>query len=123
MSKKSQVKPNHQSPPGPIGNTQGLIVNQTEANTAGGNMAPPIKPTAVEKSWWGSWGDAVHTGLDIVGLIPGVGEIADGANALIYLAEGDKVDVKITDVDMENQKVSLSIRALLEEAPAEEDEE
>ena len=36
---------------------------------------------------------------------------------------GDKVDVKITDVDMENQKVSLSIRALLEEAPAEEDEE
>ena len=39
------------------------------------------------------------------------------------LAEGDKVDVKITDVDMENQKVSLSIRALLEEAPAEEDEE
>ena len=39
------------------------------------------------------------------------------------LAEGVKVDVKITDVDMENQKVSLSIRALLEEAPAEEDEE
>ena len=39
------------------------------------------------------------------------------------LAEGDKVDVKITDVDMENQKVSLSIRALLEEAPAGEDEE
>ena len=36
---------------------------------------------------------------------------------------GDKVDVKITDVDMENQKVSLSIRALLEEAPAGEDEE
>ena len=30
------------------------------------------------------------------------------------LAEGDKVDVKITDVDMENKKISLSIRALLE---------
>ena len=39
------------------------------------------------------------------------------------LAEGDKVDVKITDVDMENQKVSLSIRALLEAAPAEEEPE
>ncbi|MCI8868966.1 MAG: bifunctional 4-hydroxy-3-methylbut-2-enyl diphosphate reductase/30S ribosomal protein S1 [Lawsonibacter sp.] len=38
------------------------------------------------------------------------------------LAEGDKVDVKITDIDMENKKVSLSIRALLE-APAEEGEE
>ena len=45
------------------------------------------------------------------------------------VAEGDKVDVKITDVDMENKKISLSIRALLEpsyeeaeeaEAPAEE---
>ena len=39
------------------------------------------------------------------------------------LAEGDKVDVKITDVDMENKKVSLSIRALLEAAPAEEESE
>ena len=36
------------------------------------------------------------------------------------LAEGDRVDVKITDVDMENKKISLSIRALLE-APAEEE--
>ena len=37
------------------------------------------------------------------------------------LAEGEKVDVKITDIDMENKKVSLSIRALLEEPLAEED--
>ena len=37
------------------------------------------------------------------------------------VTEGDKVDVKITDVDMENQKISLSIRALLEE-PADEEE-
>ena len=37
------------------------------------------------------------------------------------LAEGDRVDVKITDVDMENKKISLSIRALLE-APAQEEE-
>ena len=40
------------------------------------------------------------------------------------LAEGDKVDVKITEIDMENKKISLSIRALLEAAaPAEETEE
>ena len=38
------------------------------------------------------------------------------------LAEGDMVDVKITDIDMENKKVSLSIRALLEEPAPEEDE-
>ena len=39
------------------------------------------------------------------------------------LAEGDKVDVKITDVDMENKKISLSIRALLEPAVEEDSAE
>ncbi len=32
------------------------------------------------------------------------------------LSEGQMVDVKITDIDMENKKVSLSVRALLEDA-------
>ncbi len=36
------------------------------------------------------------------------------------LSEGQMVDVKITDIDMDKKKVSLSIRALLEE-PAEEE--
>ena len=39
------------------------------------------------------------------------------------LTEGDMVDVKITDIDMENKKVSLSIRALLEDSAPVEDEE
>ena len=39
------------------------------------------------------------------------------------LAEGQEVQVQITDVDAENKRISLSIRALLEEAPAEEAEE
>ena len=39
------------------------------------------------------------------------------------LAEGDKVDAKITEVDMENKKISLSIRALLETPAAEEEVE
>ncbi len=34
------------------------------------------------------------------------------------LSEGQDVQVKITDVDAENKRISLSIRALLEEAPA-----
>jgi 4-hydroxy-3-methylbut-2-enyl diphosphate reductase len=38
------------------------------------------------------------------------------------LAEGDQVDVKITDVDMDNKKISLSIRAL-SEAPAEQEQD
>ena len=39
------------------------------------------------------------------------------------LAEGQDVQVKITDVDAENKRISLSIRALIEpvaEEPAEE---
>ncbi len=39
------------------------------------------------------------------------------------LAEGQDVQVKITDVDAENKRISLSIRALLEEAPAEDEAE
>ena len=39
------------------------------------------------------------------------------------LSEGQMVDVKITDIDMENKKVSLSIRALLETAAEESSEE
>ncbi len=34
------------------------------------------------------------------------------------LSEGQEVQVKITDIDAENKRISLSIRALLEDAPA-----
>jgi RHS repeat-associated protein len=33
--------------------------------------------------------DGVQTGLDVAGLVPGFGEIADGANAMIYYGRGD----------------------------------
>src|SRR5256885_8258065 len=86
--------------PGPIGNTSGLVTPDTAPNLHGAT-APAIKPVAQEKSWWQRWGsDVVHTGLDVVGLIPGVGEIADGANALIYLAEGDKVNAALSAAAM-----------------------
>lgn len=42
---------------------------------------------------WSS--DVVRTGLYVVGLISGVGEIAGGASALIYLAEGYKVNTAL----------------------------
>ena len=38
------------------------------------------------------------------------------------LAEGQEVQVKITDVDAENKRISLSIRALLSEQTAETEE-
>jgi hypothetical protein len=37
-----------------------------------------------------------HLFLDVLGLIPGVGEIADGVNAIIYAAEGDWVNASIS---------------------------
>lgn len=99
-TRSARVKPNDYPSPGPIGNTTGIVVPDTAPNPHG-NSAPPIKPTEPEKSWWSRWGsDVVHTGLDVVGLIPGVGEIADGANALIYLAEGDKVNAAISAAAM-----------------------
>ena len=44
--------------------------------------------------------DWVHTGLDIVGFIPGVGDIADGVNAVIYLCEGDYVNAALSATSM-----------------------
>jgi hypothetical protein len=56
VSGKGKVKPNNQVAPGPIGNTQGLIVPQTSPNASGpGNSAPPPKPTPKE-GWWKRWG-------------------------------------------------------------------
>lgn len=65
-------------------------------------------------------------------------EIVPGVDGLIHISqmadhrvekpgdvvsEGQTVDAKITAIDEENKKVSLSIRALLESAPADRDEE
>ena len=41
-----------------------------------------------------------HGVLDVVGLIPVVGEVADGANALIYVGEGDYVNAAISAAAM-----------------------
>ena len=76
--------------------------------------------------------------VKIVSLMPfgAFGEICDGVDGLIHISQiaqqrignpaevlkvGDEVNVKIIGIDEENQKVSLSIRALLDEAQAEEE--
>ena len=73
--------------------------------------------------------------VKIVSMMPfgAFAEIIDGVDGLIHISQiamqriakpadileiGQSVDVRITDVDDENRKVSLSIRALLEEAAA-----
>ncbi|AHN24325.1 hypothetical protein [Lysinibacillus varians] len=37
-----------------------------------------------------------QVGLDLAGLIPGYGEIADGLNAVIYYARGDKLNAALS---------------------------
>ena len=95
---KGQVKPNNKSSPGPIGNTQGIIVPKTSPNASGGgNSAPPIKPQPKEEGWWKSWGsDVTHGILDVAGLIPVVGEFADAASVVVYTAEGDYANAAIS---------------------------
>ncbi len=44
--------------------------------------------------------DAVQMGLDVVGLIPGIGEVADAANAIISLARGDYVGAALSAAAM-----------------------
>ena len=62
-------------------------------------------------------------GLDIVGLIPVVGEVADGANAMIYLAEGDKVNaasVSYTHLRAHETVLDFVCRLLLEKKQEEQ---
>lgn len=51
-------------------------------------------------SWWSRWGEWVHGALDGLGLVPVVGEAADGLNALIYLGEGRHLEAGISAVAM-----------------------
>lgn len=44
--------------------------------------------------------DTLHTLLDVAGMIPVIGEAADGINALIYLAEGDYKNAAISGAAM-----------------------
>ncbi|WP_309893694.1 SpvB/TcaC N-terminal domain-containing protein [Archangium sp.] len=42
----------------------------------------------------------LHAALDVVGAVPVIGEVADGANALIYLSEGRYVEAGISAMGM-----------------------
>ncbi|MGC1010051.1 Rhs-family protein, partial [Pantoea agglomerans] len=65
------------------GNTIGKLqyAPALQGHVTAGSANPPKK-----KSWWSSYGDWVHAGLDVLGAVPIVGTVADGANAAIYTA-------------------------------------
>jgi len=57
-------------------------------------------PKDVYQAGMAQYGEALHGTLDAVGLIPGVGEIADGLNSLIYLSEGRRWEAGISAMAM-----------------------
>ena len=44
--------------------------------------------------------DGLQFGLDLAGLVPGFGEVADGSNALISLARGEYIDAALSALAM-----------------------
>lgn len=58
------------------------------ANPTGAPPPPPPPPGNPEDDGW-SLSDIGHSVLDVVGLVPVLGEVADAVNAVWYAAEGD----------------------------------
>ncbi|MBP0714327.1 hypothetical protein ABXK61_13490 [Burkholderia sola] len=77
----------------PNGNTQGRVNGEAPASgKAAEDSNPPVEAkTGKEVDTGDKMLDGLQTTLDVVGLVPGVGEIADLANAGISLARGDFV--------------------------------
>ncbi|MCG7376061.1 DNA/RNA non-specific endonuclease [Paenibacillus sp. ACRSA] len=54
------------------------------------------EPEEEKKGFWGKVLDVTQTVLDVVGMIPVVGEVADLANAAIYAARGDYTNAALS---------------------------
>lgn len=66
-----------------------IIVDQQSGLQGDSCTQPPPGPLQV-----------MHLALDLAGLIPGVGVVADGANLIIYAAEGDWTNAGISAVSL-----------------------
>ncbi|WP_285593543.1 DUF6531 domain-containing protein [Actinomycetospora sp. NBRC 106378] len=91
--------------PGAAGGAPG-----TTAGAPGAPLGPPVRlaaaaapappaPAPEEESGF-SWSDLGHAALDVAGLVPVVGEVADGANAAWYTAEGDYLNAGLSAAAM-----------------------
>ena len=70
-------------------------INQEVTKNADGSGGTIYKQTK-KKSWYDSFADWGHGILDVAGMIPAVGNIADGINAAWYAAEGDKLNAGLS---------------------------
>lgn len=55
---------------------------------------PPLKKLL--ESWKENYSEKVHLGLDLIGLVPVLGEVADLTNGLIYSLEGDGINAVLS---------------------------
>lgn len=80
------------------GNTIGRLQGEVAVSRGSAAAANPavVAETAAETSWLGTAGEWVHGGLDALGAIPEVGAVFDGANALVYAAEGNLMQAGIS---------------------------
>ncbi|MCO1653962.1 polymorphic toxin type 30 domain-containing protein [Pseudonocardia humida] len=82
--------------PGEYGSTAAGL----DAAARGGGALPWGAQEAPPEEDRGLFSAIGHTVLDVVGLVPVVGEVADGANALWYLAEGDELNAALSAAAM-----------------------
>lgn len=71
----------------PSYNTTGKITYQPPAGEAKAKKANP--PVSAETDTERGWLDSVETGLDIAGLVPGLGSVTGLAGALFFMATGN----------------------------------
>ena len=85
------------------------------------NVGDVVKATIVSITPFGAFAQIIE-GVD--GLIH-ISQIADKRvdNVNDVLSVGQEVDVKITEIDLDKKRISISIRALLDDAAAEETED
>lgn len=74
-------------------------ISSSSSNIIQQAMTPP-KPEKKKQSWKTKLLNGLQTTLDIVGLVPGVGEVADGLNSAIYTARGDYVNASLSAAAM-----------------------
>ncbi len=60
----------------------------------------PTRPLQADEDSWGVVVAVGQTSLDIIGLIPSVGEFADGANTIIYMCQGDGLSASLSASSM-----------------------
>lgn len=111
--------------PGEFGSTAAeLDVRAGSGQGVPWGRAAELDDEAVDESNW--LAELGHTALDGIGLIPGAGEFADGANAAWYAAEGDHVNAGLSAAGMvpfvgwaaTGGKAARRARAAAEDAPA-----